>query len=156
MDCGPTCLRMISSFYGRNLSIQKLRDLCFVNRSGVSLLAISDAAEKIGLRSAGIKLSVSQLAHVELPCILHWRQDHFVVLYQKKKDFYYLADPAKGLLKLDKKTFTNSWFSHKETSEGISLLINASPAFYQQENDHQDNLQAAVATFIIVMISRWR
>ena len=97
MDCGPTCLRMVAKHYGRNFKLQTLRKLCEINREGVSLLGISDAAEKTGFRSLGVKLNVAQLKEAELPCILHWRQNHFVVLYKIKNHKYYLADPAAGL-----------------------------------------------------------
>ncbi|PWK78809.1 ATP-binding cassette subfamily B protein [Mucilaginibacter oryzae] len=80
MDCGPTCLRMIAKYFGRNIKIQTLRQLCDINRESVSLLGISDAAEKLGLRSLGARLSLDDLKEAELPCILHWRQNHFVVL----------------------------------------------------------------------------
>src|ERR1700743_2886009 len=135
MDCGPTCLRMVCSHYGRKIAIQKLRALCYINRGGVNLLAISEAAEKIGLRSTGVKLSLNQLKEAELPCILHWRQNHFVVLYKIKKGNYYLVDPGSGLVTLPEDTFKKQWFSHKEMSNGISLLLSPSPQFYEQDDD---------------------
>ena len=70
MDCGPTCMRMVAKHYGRNFSVQTLRRLCEINKEGVSLLGISDAAEKIGFRSIGVKLNTEQLKEAELPCIL--------------------------------------------------------------------------------------
>lgn len=100
MDCGPTCLRMIAKYYGRNFKLQTLRRLCEINKEGVSLLGISDASEKIGFRSIGVKLNAEQLKEAELPCILHWRQNHFVVLYKIKKHKYYLADPVFCYLKI--------------------------------------------------------
>ncbi|MGZ3756232.1 MAG: cysteine peptidase family C39 domain-containing protein [Mucilaginibacter sp.] len=156
MDCGPTCLRMVCSYYGRKIAIQKLRALCFINRGGVNLLAISEAAEKLGFRTTGVKLSLEQLNQAELPCILHWRQNHFVVLYkianapplklwrtkgkgqggaQRK---YYIADPGSGLVALDETAFKKNWFSHKGMSDGISLLISASPRFYEQDDEDKE------------------
>lgn len=135
MDCGPTCLRMVAKHYGRHIPIQKLRLLCYVNKDGVNLLAISEAAEKIGMRTTGVKLTLLQLKQVELPCILHWRQNHFVVLYKIKGNIYYIADPARGQIKLDEKTFTKNWYSHKELHDGVSLLITPSPLFYKQEDE---------------------
>src|ERR1700744_783108 len=85
MDCGPTCLRMVLRYYGRSVAIQKLRNLCFINRGGVNMLALSEAAEKLGMRTTGVKLSVEQLKEAELPCILHWHKSHFVVLYKIKE-----------------------------------------------------------------------
>jgi ATP-binding cassette subfamily B protein len=135
MDCGPTCLRMIAKYCGRNYSIQKLRSLCQINRGGVNLLGISEAAEKIGFRTLGVKLSIDQLTEAELPCVLHWRQSHFVVLYKVRQGFFYIADPAAGLIKLSEKDFTKNWFSHKELHDGISLLFGTTPAFFEREDD---------------------
>lgn len=135
MDCGPTCLRMVCRYYGRKIPIQKLRALCFVNRSGVNLLAISEAAEKIGLRSTGVRLSLNQLNEIELPCILHWRQNHFVVLYKIKKNSYFLADPILGLINCNETDFKKNWHSHKELNDGISLLLSTTPYFYEHETE---------------------
>jgi len=135
MDCGPTCLRMVAKHYGRNFKVQTLRKLCEINREGVSLLGISDAAEKTGFRSLGVKLSVSQLKEAELPCILHWRQNHFVVLYKIKKHKYYLADPAAGLVTLNEADFTRNWVGDKENEEGIALLLAPTPQFYEQDDE---------------------
>lgn len=135
MDCGPTCLRMVSKHYGRNYSVQKLREFCQISREGVSLLGISEAAEKVGFRSLGVKLNLNQLQEAELPCILHWRQNHFVVLYKIKKGQYYIADPAKGLITYSEKEFTNNWINTKELYNGISLLLSPTPKFYELKED---------------------
>lgn len=135
MDCGPTCLRMVAKHFGRSFKIQTLRKYCEINREGVSLLGISDAAEKIGFRSLGAKLSLADLKEAELPCILHWRQNHFVVLYKIKKNTYYLADPGKGLLTLAECDFANNWLSDKDKQEGIALLLSPTPSFYEQEDE---------------------
>jgi ATP-binding cassette subfamily B protein len=135
MDCGPTCLRMICKFYGRNVSIQKLRELCFINRGGINLLALSEAAEKQGFRTTGVKLGLKELNQAELPCILHWSQNHFVVLYKIKKGKYYLADPGAGLFTLTEAEFAKRWYSHTQVNHGIALLISPSPLFYDVEDD---------------------
>ena len=103
MDCGPTCLRMIAKFYGKSYSLQTLRSRSFITREGVSMLGISDAAESIGFRTSGLRITFKQLVEdVPLPCILHWSQKHFVVCYdiRKKKDGYRIAiaDPANQLV----------------------------------------------------------
>lgn len=85
MDCGPSCLRMIAKHHGKNFTLQRLREISGINREGVSLLGISEAAEKIGFRTMGSRLKVEQLADLELPSILHWNQNHFVVLYKIAK-----------------------------------------------------------------------
>ena len=88
-DCGPSCLRMIAKYYGRSYSIQYLREQAFITREGVSMLGISDAAERIGFRTMGVKVTLEQLrAEVPLLCVLHWNQNHFVVLYKERKILY--------------------------------------------------------------------
>ena len=83
MDCGPTSLRIVAQHYGRHYSLQSLRDRCHITREGVSLLGISDAAETIGLRTTGVKITWEQLRdEAVLPCIVHWNQQHFVVVYR--------------------------------------------------------------------------
>jgi len=85
MDCGATCLAMIAKHYGKNYTIQKLREMCSATRSGVSMLGISDAAEKLGFKTMGVHLNFEKLAkEVPLPCIVHWKQEHFVVVYDIK------------------------------------------------------------------------
>ena len=92
MDCGPACLQMVAKYYGKNFSIEFLRRATEINKDGVSLLGISEAAENLGFRSRGVELSYEQLKNdANLPAILHWGQNHFVVLppqkFQKTNDF---------------------------------------------------------------------
>jgi ATP-binding cassette subfamily B protein len=135
MDCGPTCLRMVAKHFGRNIKLQTLRQLCEINREGVSLLGISDAAEKIGFRSLGAKLGIDDLKEAELPCILHWRQNHFVVLYKIRNNKYYIADPGSGLVALTEAEFSKNWLSDSDKKEGIALLLGPTPHFYEQEDE---------------------
>lgn len=99
MDCGPTCLRMIAKFYGKNYSLQTLRTKCHITREGVSMLGISDAAELIGFRTEGVKLTWEQLRdNIPFPLIVHWKQRHFVVVYNIKKEP--AVEPERRLLGL--------------------------------------------------------
>jgi ATP-binding cassette subfamily B protein len=141
MDCGPTCLRMIAKHYGRNFTLQKLRELSQISREGVSLLGISEAAEKIGFRSLGAKLNIEQLKMAELPCILHWRQNHFVVLFKINGNKYIIADPAKGVITYSSKEFVQNWMNNKELHDGISLLLSPTPKFYEEENGITEGLK---------------
>lgn len=85
MDRGPSCLKMIAAYYGRRFELVDLREMCYANRNGVTMLGVSDATEVIGFRSVGIKTGFERLSkHVILPCIIHWRQDHFAVVYKVK------------------------------------------------------------------------
>lgn len=144
MDCGPTCLRMIAHHYGRRFSVQKLRELSYISRQGVSLLGISEAAEKIGFRTLGARLNFEKLTEVSLPCIVHWHHNHFVVVYKivqkKNTTFVYAADPAHGLLKYSKKEFLNCWLSTISEGEekGFGLLIEPTPDFYLADDEKSD------------------
>ena len=114
MDCGPTSLRIIAQYYGKHYSLQTLREKCHISREGVSMLGISDAAEEIGFRTISVKLTWAQLRSVvPLPCIVHWYQRHFIVVYkirkQKGKWWVYVSDPANGLLKYSEADFLRGW-----------------------------------------------
>ena len=135
-DCGPACLRMIAKYYGRSYSIQYLREQAFITREGVSMLGISDAGERIGFRTMGVKVTLEQLREeVPLPCILHWNQNHFVVLYKVKKGKYYVADPAAEKLVYAEVELARCWCSTvtegKDT--GAALLFEPGPDFYDRE-----------------------
>jgi ATP-binding cassette subfamily B protein len=142
MDCGPTCLRMVAKHYGKSYSLQFLREQSFITREGVSLLGISEAAEHIGFKTFSAKLTFEQLdEEVNLPCILHWNQKHFVVLppqdydRSKQRDKILIADPAHGLIKIDKKTFLRSWKG--SGNEGIVLMLEPTQAFYNESEADQ-------------------
>lgn len=135
MDCGATCLRIIFKYYGQTVSIHKIRRLCQTTKKGVNLLGISEAAEKLGFRTYGVRLSLEQLHEVELPCILHWNQNHFVVLYKIKKDKYYVSDPATGLVIYNQKEFSENWYSGKKLHAGLSLILSPGPDFYQLDEE---------------------
>ncbi|MEB0263194.1 MULTISPECIES: peptidase domain-containing ABC transporter [unclassified Mucilaginibacter] len=133
-DCGPTCLRIVAKHFGRDISLATLRQYCQINKDGVNLLGISEAAEKTGFRSLSLRLSADQLANAELPCILHWKNNHFVVLYKVYKGYYYISDPSGGIIKLNKKEFISRW-GNKAEGIGIALMLDPSPAFFQFEDD---------------------
>jgi len=138
MDCGATCLRMVFKYYGQSVSIHKIRKLCQTTKYGVNMFGISEAAEKLGFRTYGVQLNLEQLGEVELPCILHWNQNHFVVLYKIRKGRYYISDPATGLVSYGEKEFAKNWYSTKELHSGLSLLLSPSPNFYQLDDDEAE------------------
>ncbi len=141
MDCGPTCLRIVAKHFGRHYNLETLRELTWKSRDGVSLLTISDAAEKIGFRSQGARINLEMLLEVPLPIILHWNQDHFVVLYKIKKNrkglTFFISDPAHGLVDYNKDEFLKSWASTKQDGEpaGIALLLEPTAEFYKEEGE---------------------
>lgn len=140
MDCGSTCLRIVSKYYGKFYSAATMRERCVTTREGVSLLGISDAAESIGFRTISVKLTFRQLCdEVPLPCIVHWNQRHFVVVYKIRKGKVYVSDPAAGLLVYDAGKFCKSWLSTENgenTPCGIALLLEPTPAFYDEQDEH--------------------
>lgn len=143
MDCGPTCLRMVAKHYGKHYNTDTLRQKTGFTKRGVSLLGISETAEKLGFRTRGVKLSFSQLKEVELPCILHWNQNHFVVLVDIGNNKVKVADPAKGLITYPKNDFINHWISSEtEESEpiGLALLLEPTPAFFEEEGEKEHKL----------------
>ncbi len=136
MDCGPTCLHMIAKYYGKKISINNIRNQSQYSKEGVSFLGISKAAEGLGFKTLAACISIKALkTEVPLPCILHWNQNHFVVLYKVTKNSFTIADPAKSVLKLSKQEFEQSWVSDKEEEKGIALLLEPTTAFYEQENE---------------------
>jgi len=138
MDCGPSCLRMIARSYGKNFSLQTLRDRSFLTRHGVSLMGISDAAESIGFRSMGVRISYDQLRNeAPLPCIVHWKQNHFIVVYKIRKNKIYVADPAFGKTIYTKDEFLKHWISTQQdgVGQGLCLLLEPGNTFYGQDDE---------------------
>ena len=166
MDCGPSCLRMVAKYYGKNYSLQELRSKSFIGKSGVSMLGISDAAENIGFRTRGYRLTWEQLRDdVPLPCIIHWNQRHFVVVYEIKKrrkisvwierhsaqssghranseSLIKVADPAAGLLTYTEEEFLRCWYCTKNegVQEGTALLLEPTPEVYNVEDEEKNKL----------------
>ena len=142
MDCGPTCLRMIAKAYGKSYSLPFLREKCYIDKAGVSLRGISEAAELIGLRTLAVKLPTKSkkgkpsLSEAPMPCIGHWNQNHFVVVYKISSKYVWIADPASGKHKLTVTEFEQSWLS--DAKEGIALLLEPSNEFYTTELDQRN------------------
>lgn len=135
MACGPTCLRMICKHFGKSISLAELNQLSSTTRLGSNLQGLGEAAEKLGFRTLGVKLPFERLMEeVPLPCIAHWNQKHFVVIYKIRKNEIYLADPAHGLLKYKKDEFLRHWVSDGK-DEGILLLLETTPEFYSEEKE---------------------
>jgi ATP-binding cassette subfamily B protein len=140
-DCGPTCLKIVAKHYEKSISLQYIRTISETLRSGSSLLGLSNAAEKLGYRSLGVKISIKDLKEAPLPCILHWNNNHYVVLYKIKKSTFYISDPAHGLLKYNQEDFLKHWIGNNatsETEEGIALLLETTPQFFDAEYDDKE------------------
>ena len=145
-DCGPACLRMIGKWHGYNLDFSDLQQRAKLTYNGTSLLTISHIAETIGFRTTGCKLRTEQLKNeVSLPCILHWRETHFVVLYRikVKKNFntYYIADPAHGLATFQEHEFLSNWTGSTRNTTGICLLLEPTSNLGAQKNTDQEQVK---------------
>ncbi|GAB6123461.1 peptidase domain-containing ABC transporter [Dysgonomonas termitidis] len=146
VDCGPTCLRMVAAYYGRTYSLEDLKEKSRITREGVSLLGISEAAENIGFRTMGIMIPFDNLKDATLPCIIHWNQSHFVVVYKIKRkrgiDYIYIADPSGGKFKYTKDEFCHCWISSVNEGEkvGVSLLLEPTPDFYEQKTNKAERV----------------
>lgn len=128
MDCGPACLVYISREYGKNYSLQHIRELCFISKSGVTLSGILEAGKTIGFNVFSAKVSFEALVHkIEvLPCIIHWEQNHFVVLKKvtikkNSKKVFHIMDPRSGFIKLNENNFKKGWAS--DDTNGIVALF---------------------------------
>ncbi len=145
MDCGPVALKMIAKYYGKEFSLDRLRQLTFTGKRGVSLFAISETAEQIGFKTIGGRITYSTLEkEALLPCIVHWNQEHFVVVYKikrknlfRKQSIVYVADPAFGKIQYNAQVFKKHWISTRSENQekGIVLLMEPTTDFYKQESD---------------------
>lgn len=125
-DCAAACLSMILRYYGKHVSINRLRDLANVSREGASLYTIAEAAETLGFHTRGIRASFEHLEKVQLPAIAHWEGFHYIVLYEVTADRVVLADPAIGLRKMSREEFEKAW-------TGYLLLLIATPKLDEVE-----------------------
>lgn len=143
-DCGPTCLRIISKYYGKTIALQQIRNLSETTREGSSLLGLSDAAENLGFRTMGVQVDFKTLVEeVPLPCIVHWNKQHFVVVYKiDKNNRVYISDPSYGLINYTNEEFIKHWIGQNagvETEEGIALILETTPAFFRSDFDEEHN-----------------
>ncbi|MDI9357427.1 MAG: peptidase domain-containing ABC transporter [Phycisphaerales bacterium] len=139
MDCGPTCLRMVAKHYGKRFTSNTLRHKANINKDGVSLLGISEAAEEIGFRTRGVKISFDQLIdEAPKPAILHWNANHFVVITpETTRNNIVIADPAAAILHYKPSEFKQCWISTADQTEelGIALLLEPTPKFYEIQEE---------------------
>lgn len=142
MQCGVACLQMICKYYGKEYSLDALSVSCAANSEGVSFLAISQVATELGLHTSCGKVQIELLSKAPLPCILHWNQNHFVVLHKMKlrksgKNRYYVADPGRGMLEYGEMDFRENWLSTQSKGEekGIAMFLKPTPLFYEKVSE---------------------
>lgn len=161
MQCGVACLAMVCSHYGREYSLETLSRYCSPTAEGVSLLAVCDAAGKLGLHATAGRTVAGQLNATLLPCILHWRQNHFVVLYRVRgrggKRRYFIADPAKGLSVYSEDDFLEAWASTGIGGQdgGVALFLKPTPEFYSRPQEGRQQ-QKRSFRFLLGYIRQYR
>ena len=140
MDCGPACLKMIAAYYRMSFSLESLRKRCYITREGVSFLGLSEAADSVGFRTIGVRIPFEMLSeNVPLPCIVYWRQKHFIVVHKITKEKIYVADPAVGLIKYTHEEFMLNWASTVADGKpsGLVLIIEPTPSLFEKENEQE-------------------
>jgi len=139
MQCGIACMAMVCKYYGRKCSFETLSNTCTITNEGVSMQALKQLAEALGFDVLCGKASLYQIKDINYPCLLHWNQNHFVVLYKVKKNGFYIADPAKGHVKYDLEVFKKHWVSTQSDGEekGIVMFLEPTPAFYEKQMEEQ-------------------
>jgi ATP-binding cassette subfamily B protein len=140
MDCGPACLKMVAGFYKKNFALDTIRRRCFITREGVSFLGLSEAADSLGFRTIGVRIPFEMLMeNVPMPCIVHWHQKHFIVVYKIKNGKIWGADPAVGLVKYTGEEFHKNWASTVTEGKpsGLVLIIEPTPALSKEEGDQE-------------------
>lgn len=158
MQCGVVCLAMICKYYKNAYSIETLSKLCSVSTEGVSLFAIKNAAEKLGFNSICCKTSIEQLVSISMPSILHWNQNHFVVLYKvKNKKKFYIADPGKGLVCYSLENFKKHWISSVSNGEekGVVMVIEPTEKFGKRSIIEEPNKKRSF-NFLFGYVLRYR
>ena len=141
MMCGITCLQMVCKHFGREVSLRTLSKLCVATSEGVSMLGVNEAANKLGLRTMCARTDFDTLSKATLPCVLHWNQNHFVVLYKVRKGrIFYVADPGKGLVKYNLEEFGKHWVSTASQGEekGIAMFLEPTLEFYLHKVDNEE------------------
>lgn len=141
MQCGVACLTMISCYYGKKISLTEASNYCHARTTGVSLKSIYDGAKAIGLNSWAACMPIDKLSRSAKPCILHWNQKHFVVLYKVKEGkVFYVADPGKGKIKYTREEFESHWISSKGEGQpmGIAMFFDPTPEFYDKNEERID------------------
>ncbi len=143
MECGAACVTMICRHYGLHVPSEYVSKLCHTGIDGVSLVSISHAFSKLGFDSLAVKSSIINLKNLPLPCILHWNQNHFVILYaiDSLKNIFWLADPGKGKYKMKLEDFKKHWIScpSDNIDKGIAMVVEPSEKIVNQFEYNKSN-----------------
>ena len=128
MDCGAACLSTVVAYYGKRVSINRMRDLARVGREGASMANVARAARKIGFDTSTIECPLDHLARQTLPAIVNWKGYHWIVVYRVDKAKVVVADPARGLVRIPRADFEKDF-------TGFCLLLSPNAGFADLTSD---------------------
>ncbi len=150
-DCGPACLQMICKYYKRFYEMEYLRDICGIKKEGISVYDFIKASEKIGLKSQAYKLSYWKFRNeIPLPCVVHWRNHHFIVVYKITSKYIYASDPQNGLCRFSLRDFANGWLTYKYNDgnkikkRGVCIVSEPTNDFLRDDAPNQNASQQSV------------
>lgn len=156
-DCGPACIRMVAAYYGKKYSLHKLKEICNLSRQGATVLDVVECLKKNHFSASPITISLPELKRMPLPSILHWRQDHYVVLFNidRDKNYYWIADPAFGKMKMDESELLENWISN-DVGVTIALKPNSNFENYLDDEDNTERTSKKIFNLLVSNIDRNR
>lgn len=157
MQCGVASLAMVCLHFGKRYSVECLSQICHATHEGVSFLGIAQAAKKIGLKNLCAKTTVEGIRQAPLPCILHWNQNHFVVLYKVRRGkTFYIADPGKGKIRYNREEFKRHWISTTSQGEekGIAMFLEPTREFGRLKGEDTEDIRSF--RFLFGYLKRYR
>lgn len=160
-DCGPASLQIIAKYYGKFLDLDSIREKCDTTKEGISIYDLCKAAEILGFKTLPVKTSYKKLEkEIPLPCIIHWRKSHFVVVYKVTKDKVFVSDPAIGLMTYTKKEFVNGWLAHiREQSswrKGVLIALEPTDKFRGLKSNKQKSSSFDILKYLIGHLTPYR
>lgn len=138
MDCGPACISMVARWHGKRISLETIRRLAYITREGVSFLGLKSAAESLGFRAVGVRIPYDELVRqAPLPCIVHWQQNHFIVVNRISEKRVWVSDPAIGRLRMTTAEFIRGWHQGNDFSKpsGMALFLDPADGFSAMKDD---------------------
>ena len=159
-DCGAACLQIISKYYGKFFSLDELREISGVTKEGISVYDLCESAEAIGLKALPVKTDFRKLKDdIPLPCIAHWRNSHFIVVYKVKDNKVYVSDPAIGLVTYDRREFFNGWLekaSEKKFRKGIVVALEPTDVFNEIKPSGQSPSFIYILNYLLSHLSPYK
>ncbi len=156
MDCGPTCLKIISKFFRKNIPLDYIRNISHKSRLGVSLEAVAQAAQTLGFDTLIVRFEFHSLKDdIPLPCVVYWRNRHYIVVYKITKIHVYVSDPAFGLIKYTHDNFIKGWLNKENyniADLGYILCVETTPTFYSLDEETLNKNEYKITSFIFSFI----